>query len=125
MAEWHMLPGWLRRRIRRYSRRGPAVETREVDDLPDDLESGVLFIVGLGQARWCAALLCPCGCGDLIQLNLLADVRPNWDLTLERSGRPSLEPSVWRTRGCRSHFWILGGYVYWAGMPPREKSAKK
>ena len=64
---------------------------------------------------WAAGLNCPCGCGDVIELMLLADVDPRWTLEIDDLDRPSLTPSVWRTVGCRSHFWVRRGQVEWVG----------
>lgn len=63
---------------------------------------------------WAAALLCPCGCGDTIELMLLQGAEPRWNLSVHR-GLPTLHPSVWRNIGCRSHFWVRRGKVHWAG----------
>ena len=60
-----------------------------------------------------ASMLCPCGCGVLICLNLIPDESPCWRLDRHRGGAVSLFPSVWRTTGCRSHFWLSRGRVRW------------
>ncbi|WP_418219703.1 DUF6527 family protein [Burkholderia territorii] len=39
--------------------------------------------------------------------------RPRWTLTLKRTRLPSLSPSVDRTVGCRSHFWLRRGVIQW------------
>lgn len=93
-----------------------------VEDLPDKIEARVVYGVGTG-APWSAALLCPCSCGTVIQLSLLKNERPHWDLTLANDGTPTLYPSVWRTEGCRAHFVLRGGEVLWAkgGQPMRSK----
>ena len=56
---------------------------------------------------------CPCGCGEVVTLSLQGIHKPNWALTKMDSGRPTLYPSVWRDKGCFSHFWVKGGRVYW------------
>jgi len=55
---------------------------------------------------------CPCGCGDVISLNLMRGSTRAWRLSISRGGRLSLSPSVDRTTGCRSHFWIIDGEVH-------------
>lgn len=95
-----------------------------VDELPDKLESRVMYCLGSGTP-WSAALICPCGCGVLIQLSLLKQERPHWDLALATDGTPTLAPSVWRTAGCKSHFLLKKGEVIWcksALEPPVHKS---
>ncbi|WP_307174508.1 DUF6527 family protein [Hydrogenophaga pseudoflava] len=56
---------------------------------------------------------CPCGCGRKIELLLINEAEPRWDLLLDEEGRPSLAPSVWLRDGCHSHFWIRKGKVRW------------
>lgn len=125
---------WLRRlwawlRGRRRPRPAPFA-TEAVDDLPDDLLPRTLYLAGEGGHRWCAALVCPCGCGEVIQLNLLRAVRPRWEVVEHRDGTVSLEPSVWRQKGCRSHFFLRRGQVEWcrsarAGRPTDGHSRAK
>ncbi len=95
----------------------PPRETRfrplHVEDLPDALSSGVVYIAGEGENLWAAAMLCPCSCGEVIQLNLLPQVRPRWIVDELADGTLTLTPSVWRQKGCRSHFILRGGRVIW------------
>ncbi|WP_433995110.1 DUF6527 family protein [Afipia massiliensis] len=56
---------------------------------------------------------CPCGCGDMISLPMQPPHNPRWRLSLSAAGRATLSPSVWRNKGCMSHFWIRDGRVYW------------
>lgn len=85
-----------------------------VEDVPEQLRDGDVYLVGENGHFWCVALLCPCRCGEVIQLNLVKGTRPLW--TFEReSGTDAitLRPSVWRTNGCRSHFFLRAGRVRW------------
>lgn len=84
-----------------------------VDDLPEDLLAHKLYAVGESGHYWLAALRCPCGCGDTIQLPMIEGQRPRWTLTHKSMRRPSLSPSVDRTVGCRAHFWLRQGVVRW------------
>lgn len=84
-----------------------------VGELPDILKRGSLYLIGDG-APWSAALLCPCGCRDVIQLSLLDGDPPRWRLSLDGDGLPTLVPSVRRTQGCRSHFFLRRGRVVWS-----------
>ena len=83
-----------------------------VDELPDSVAGRRLYLIGSG-VPWSAALLCPCGCGEVIQLSLLADDSPSWMVTFDGDGLPTLSPSVWRTKGCRSHFFLRHGAIVW------------
>jgi hypothetical protein len=39
------------------------LKAKAVEDLPDHLERGIVYIVGEGEYSWFAAMICPCGCG--------------------------------------------------------------
>jgi hypothetical protein len=97
----------------RSTRPEPFYLIETVEDLPDAPKSHILYIAGEGEYAWAASMLCPCGCGDQIQLNLLKDASPRWAVFREASGHPSLRPSVWRRKGCRSHFFLRSGRIVW------------
>jgi hypothetical protein len=84
-----------------------------VDDFPDLLKPSTLYVAGEGAHLWAAAMRCPCGCGDVIELNLLKKVRPRWSVQEHTDGSVSLMPSVWRRKGCRSHFFVRHGRIDW------------
>ena len=42
-----------------------------------------------------------------------ADDSPSWRCYLEFRKKPSLEPSIWRTTGCHSHFFLRRGQIVW------------
>lgn len=92
-----------------FRRRHRAVFVAEV---PGILHRRRVYVVGADDVYWSAALSCPCGCGDVIQLALVG-IRPRWELRLGFGGAVSLNPSVWRTVGCGSHFWVSEGDVRW------------
>ena len=80
----------------------------------EDVKDGTIILVGGNDyAKW-AYLKCPCGCNELIMMSLVKDNFPNWDVTLDKFGRPSIFPSINKTTGCRSHFWIKKGKIIWA-----------
>ncbi len=91
----------------------PQLASRCVDDVPDHVEPGTVYIVGENGHLWCVVLLCPCGCREVIQLSLLPAARPHWHVVLESGGTVTLSPSVWRVRGCRSHFFLRNGMIVW------------
>lgn len=107
-----MLFRWLRRVLDRYGpRRG--LEVIEGDSLPTRLPRRDLVLAREGDEDWCVGMKCPCGCGDTIELLLIKEAKPRWDLQVDASGRPTLKPSVWCQTGCRSHFWLRSGRVEW------------
>lgn len=91
----------------------PLFRTTYVEELPDAVAGGQLYVVGDDGFAWCAALLCPCGCGETLQMSLLSEGRPRWKFEEHNDGTPTLHPSVWRQVGCRSHFVLRKGVVIW------------
>lgn len=85
---------------------------KRVEEMVDRPKLFQMYAIG-GDSPWLATMLCPCGCGDLIQLSLLERESPSWKLTLDECGFPTLTPSVWRSKGCRSHFFIRDGLILW------------
>jgi hypothetical protein len=87
-----------------------------VVELPDKPDKRAVYVLGEGSHRWFVALICPCGCGEVLQMSLLAGARPRWQLIEHRDTRTiSLHPSVWRRVGCKSHFFLKHGIVQWCG----------
>ena len=98
-----------------------------VCDLPDHLDRGALYVVGEGGYSWSAGLLCPCGCGEAIQLNLVPPGPPLWRVRTYSDGTSTISPSIWRNIGCMSHFWIRRGRVMWVGRgepPPPSRASE-
>ncbi|WP_307512857.1 DUF6527 family protein [Variovorax sp. W1I1] len=56
---------------------------------------------------------CPCGCGRTIELLVIPEASPRWNITSDSAGRPTLHPSVHMKDGCKSHFWLRHGRVQW------------
>lgn len=89
------------------------IRSRSVPELPEKLEANQLYIVGEAGWQWYAAILCPCGCAQILYLNLLPEQHPRWKVDLQADGAVSLFPSVWRKIGCQSHFWLSQGKIEW------------
>jgi len=86
----------------------------EGDSLPSKLPRRDLVLArDDGGEDWCVGVRCPCGCGQVIELLVVTEAKPRWDVSVDAKGRPTLTPSVWLKKGCRSHFWIRGGRVHW------------
>jgi len=88
------------------------IRSARVEELPESLRHRCLYLLG-GRQPWSAALLCPCGCSEVIQLSLLPNDSPTWYVTFDRDGFPTLAPSVRRRNGCGSHFFLRHGSVVW------------
>ena len=72
-------------------------------------ESGDIALVERGRLR-ALICMCPCGCGDVITLNLDRRADKAWAL-YRRGNSISLYPSVWRDSGCESHFVVWSNRV--------------
>lgn len=108
---WKRLRQWVAVRA---PWREPIYHAVSVTDLPDALDRHLLYIVEENGHRHGAAMICPCGCKAVLEMNLVPDVRPIWRAAVHEDGTVSLHPSVWRQVGCRSHFWVKQGRIRWA-----------
>lgn len=104
------------RRVWNWWSRPRPLRVANVEDLPVRVEKGIIYMVGENDWIWCVAMLCPCGCKATVQLSTLADVRPCWRVTEHTDKTISLQPSVWRQVGCRSHFFVKHGLIEWCGV---------
>jgi hypothetical protein len=84
-------------------------------DLPENLADKTIYLIGESTNPWLIAFKCPCGCNSVIQLNLLREASPRWRLYVKSKKKVDIFPSVWRTNGCKSHFFIRGSKVEWIG----------
>lgn len=77
--------------------------------VPRDLEPGLLYVA---EEFGAAVHLCACGCGSKVSTPLGPT---EWALEETVSG-PSLTPSVgsWQLP-CKSHYFVRGGNIVWAG----------
>jgi len=96
------------------------------EELPSHLLKHTLYIVEDDGFQEQAAMICPCGCGEVLNMNLLTETRPCWRVTQHEDGSASLHPSIWRKVGCRSHFWFRRGRIYWCADDEEQlaKSAR-
>lgn len=98
----------------RITRRPHPLRVIRVSDLPTKIDKRKVYLVGDSDNIWSVAFTCPCGCRDIVYLNALKEVRPCWVVAVHRDQSVTITPSVWRTEGCRSHFFIRKGIVDWA-----------
>jgi hypothetical protein len=85
----------------------------EGDSLPTVLPRRDVLLARDRGEDWCVGMRCPCGCGCHIELLVIREAAPRWDLATDRQGLPTLKPSVWLQTGCRSHFWLRHGRIQW------------
>lgn len=98
-------------RLEVHERHGEARAAAEADD-------GMIALVHRGVAR-AAVFQCPCGCGEVLVINLDSRTPQAWRHRL-RGARLTLMPSVWRDTGCESHFILWEHSVYWCGPVENE-----
>ncbi len=91
----------------------------EVESLGDTAEllrqSGDAALVKRGRYRW-LAMLCPCGCGDQLRINLDIGAGPAWNIYFFKRSL-TIYPSVWRETKCQSHFIIWRSHILWFETP--------
>lgn len=86
-----------------------ALNVVRVPEVPHPFELNTVYLhVEEGLPPWSASFLCPCGCNDeiCIPLDLLGE-GPMWRLESEQPIH--ISPSLQRTYGCKSHFFVHGG----------------
>ena len=85
------------------------VESRR--DIPTRLGARI-YVVGSETPKW-VVLDCPCGCGERIDVNLMAVRRPAWKFSAN-DGKVTLWPSLQMPAyKCGSHFWIRKNRIVW------------
>lgn len=103
----------LRSKLKAYKEKlAHAYKVCEAYDLPESIGKRTVFIIGNQENPWLLAFQCPCGCKNIIQLNLLYDVYPNWSYSINRK-KITVRPSIWRKHGCKSHFFLKNGKILW------------
>ena len=81
---------------------------------PEQIRSGEMLIVRDKIDKW-LCFHCPDGCGEIIKLPLNPRQRPRWGVSSDWLRRPTVNPSVRQTSGCKSHFWVRKGKIDWCG----------
>jgi hypothetical protein len=94
-------------------RREQKYQFSKMEELPDCLEAGKIYLLGEAEYLWSAVMVCPCGCNATLHMNLQPDAKPLWSAIEHRDGTLTLHPSVWRKVGCRSHFFVRKGRIIW------------
>jgi hypothetical protein len=96
-------------RLKLKGRFGTRDEARSLMTRPGDA-----VLIFRGQPR-SLVMVCPCGCSDHLTINLDSRSGPAWRF-IERRGKVTLYPSVWRESGCYSHFVVWQNDIYLFGQ---------
>lgn len=91
----------------------PRFQIEDVEDIPESIPDRLIFIVQDGNEPELLVFKCPCGCDADIILNLLKDASPRWCYELNDKKTIDIYPSVWRTIGCKSHFFVKDSNIKW------------
>lgn len=81
--------------------------------LPSKLPRRNLVLLRDADEDWSVGMRCPCRCGRHIELALIPEAKPRWELRAGPDKIPTLAPSVWLREGCCSHFFLRHGRVDW------------
>lgn len=117
------LSRWLRRVLNRGT--GENLKVVRCEEIEGELREETLYVLGQGSESWFAVISCPCRCGGTLQVSLLPDAEPRWTLIEHDDGTVSLQPSLWRRDGCRSHFMVTRGRIEWCGATRRRRTSRK
>ena len=79
-------------------------------------------LVERGTVR-AAVFQCPCGCGNVLVINLDPAAGPAWRHRVDGE-QLTLMPSVWRDSGCDSHFVLWRNEIYWCGVTEEDTDAR-
>lgn len=102
---------WWRSRRRLDSFSG-VVRIDSSADPAADLHAGRLVLIGPREKPKWLRFVCPCQCGDVIALNLMASHSPRWTVKDHEDGTITVTPSI-DAGMCGSHFWIQRNRVVW------------
>ena len=84
------------------------------EDVPDKFNSRTIYIISNDNFHWQVVMLCPCRCNKTLHMNLIKGNHPNWRFEIDKKKLISVYPSINRTVGCKSHFFIKKGKIIWA-----------
>lgn len=84
-----------------------------VEELPKRVRHRRVYILLNQGYAWQLNLLCPCGCKVLLFVNLIPEVKPSWQYSIDSKGRLTLYPSIYRRQGCESHFFLTDSKIKW------------
>lgn len=94
-----------------------------VEEEPEKLRPKRVYLVGEEGSIWYAVFACPCGCNEKVYTKFVKESRPRWTYEVNPDNSISLSPSVWRNKGCKSHFFLRNGEIRWCNSINQEMRA--
>lgn len=82
-------------------------------DMPKRIELKTIYLVSNDGYVWQAVMKCPCGCDEVLYINLIEEQRPYWTYSIDEKKEISLYPSLHRKIECKSHFFLIKGKIVW------------
>lgn len=103
---------------------GHAVRVADQASAINRLTEDTIILVMPGDLPKSLKMFCPCGCKEVLNINLMKSVAKAWQVTVDLQKGFSLWPSVWRDTGCKSHF-VLRNNVAWLlyGDAPQDEDS--
>lgn len=83
------------------------------NEFPEVIESNSIYLACDEDGYCYLRMKCPCGCRTNINLSLIKGLKPKWSVEPHFNGTISLSPSIWRKKGCGSHFFYKRGKIKW------------
>lgn len=106
---WH---GLLHTRQRRKTTFRGVTYVSSMDAASRPIRKGRLVVVGPKERPKWLRFLCPCGCGEVVALNLMTSHSPRWAISEDVGETLSVSPSADSTT-CGSHYWIRRSRIHW------------
>lgn len=103
---------FIRGLLLRIRRRRKFTALEYIDDKLTVMRSNTIYVLG-DPYPWSILMVCPCGCGDYIELNLIEELSPSWRYNIHPTGMVSIYPSVWHLEKCGAHFSVKEGMIHW------------
>ena len=81
-----------------------AARTQTQAEAAEMARRGRIGVVMAGRRMKLAVFQCPCGCDEILRVNLMRESGRAWRGNFDKKARFSLYPSVRLRGGCMSHF---------------------
>ncbi len=83
------------------------------NEFPEYCKKYEINLIGENDQFDFLSMTCPCGCKEQLKLSLVKKDKPHWEVIINNK-KISISPSIWKNKGCKSHFFIRNSKVIWA-----------